>query len=114
MRGYAEPIVLECRKANSTACPPSSDTDSVAEYALPFRGESRRYSLPRCTVPRIFLYSPTNRRATSSSASLQRVRLAPMPSEPCIEDRNRYSRAVLRPLSQFGESVTHAIITAGV
>lgn len=43
-----------------------------------------------------------------------RERLAPTPNDPCIEDRNRYSSDVLRWLSQFGEPVTYAIITAGV
>src|SRR6266404_6677545 len=106
-------MLLECRNANSTACRPSEETDCVAEYGLPSRGEISRYRRPCCTVMRMLLYSETSRLAVWKSCSFQRVRSAPMPRDPCMDERNRYSSEVLRWLTQLGESVTHAIMTPG-
>jgi hypothetical protein len=52
--------------------------------------------------------------ATTKSSGVHLSRLAPTPSEPCMEERNRYSTEVVRLLTQLGVSVTQAIMTPGV
>jgi hypothetical protein len=42
------------------------------------------------------------------------IQICPTPSEPCMDERNLYSTEVVRSLTQFGESVTQAIMTPGV
>ena len=106
---------LECRNVNSTACFLSNRN----------RFRHRMFaSIPRRDQPveRSVLHRLANRLVRSDhllrSREVRRrplFRFAPTPSEPCIDDKKpvcHRSRAVCS--AQFGESVTHAIITPGV
>ena len=71
-------------------------------------------ALPNVAILLLSMHESPNLINIAKSSGAHVVRFAPTPSEPCIDDRKRYSSDVVLLFTQFGESVTHAIMIPGV
>src|ERR1017187_2686753 len=106
--------MLEWRNAKTTTCFPSRETYSVADLSEPSSGGMSRWSNPLWIVSLSVLYCAIRRLATAKSSGVYLFRLAPTPSAPCMEDKNRNSSGRAKRLGRFDESVTHATMSPGL